>query len=116
MTNTDALIRDLAAAAPALADLLAEHRADQGGELLPHLYMADVTRWLAAGVESRLVLAVLERHLAEGDEDVQNVIALSFLENLGPEHVSIRAALGPGLRAELDALESWTRGSPESAT
>jgi len=52
------------------------------------------------------VLAILERHMTIGDDDVTNVIALSFLENLEPG--AVRDALGPRLAAELAAMESWT--------
>ena len=74
--------------------------------------MADVTRCLVAAGPAAPVLAVLERHLAAGDEEVQNVIALSFLENLGPGDAAIRSAIGPGLRAELEAMESWEPDAP----
>ena len=112
MTSVEELTRDLVAVAPALGPVLAAHRAEFDGELLPHLFMADVTRWLVTGGPAASVLAVLERHLAEGDTEVQNVIALSFLENLEATDTALRAALGPGLRAELQAMERWEPGSP----
>ena len=111
MTSIVDLSEDLAAAAPALRSLLAEHRAEHGA-LLTHLYMADVTRWLVATGPSAAALLVLERHMTEGDDEVQNVVCLSFLENLEPEHTEIRAALGPRLREALAGMEGW---SPEAA-
>ena len=111
MTSVGQLVQDLVSAAPALDAVLAEHRAEFDGEVLPHLFMADVTRWLVGTGPAAPVLAVLERHLADGHEEVQNVIALSFLENLEATDAAIRAALGPGLRAELEAMERWEPGA-----
>lgn len=45
---TEATILQLVAAHPALAPVLAEHLEDNFGEMLPHLVMADVVRWLVA--------------------------------------------------------------------
>jgi hypothetical protein len=111
MTNIDTFVADLVSVAPVLRGVLDEHLADQGGELLPHLFAADVTRWLSARGPEPTVLAVLEHHLADGDDEVRNVVALGVLENLEPGNV-LRAALGPGLRAELAALERWPPGPP----
>jgi hypothetical protein len=112
MTTVDELAQDLVASEPALGSVLSEHRAEFDGELLGHLFMAEVTRWLVANGPVASVLAVLERHLADGDETVQNVIALSFLENLEREDAAVRTALGPGLRAELAAMERSESGNP----
>jgi hypothetical protein len=101
------LTQELVGAEPALRAVLDAHLADQGGEFLGHLFMADVTRWLVAHGPVPAVIAVLERSLVEGDEAVQDVIALSFLENLEPEDRTVRAALGPRLRAALDVQEDW---------
>jgi len=58
-------------------------------------------------------LDALERHLANGDDEVQNVITVSFVENLEPEDESVRAALGPKLRACLQTLEPWSHDHPD---
>jgi len=118
MTGTDDLVRDLATAAPGLEALRREHVADYHA-LLPQVFLGDVTRWLrttAPAPAAASVLAVLERHWTSGDEAVRNAIAASFLENLEPEDAALRAALGPGLRAELRASESWTPGHPDQPT
>lgn len=52
--------------------------------------------------------------MTTGDDDVTNVIALSFLEGL--EDVAVRDALGPRLTAELAAIESWTPRDPDLPT
>jgi hypothetical protein len=103
-------IAALITAEPMLATVHAEHLADND-ELLPHLFMADVTRWLAANGPSSKVIQTLETYLERGDADVRNVIEVSFLENLerdDPTHQRIRAALAPRLRASLAAMEAWT--------
>jgi hypothetical protein len=106
MTSIGDLVSDLTAAVPDLRPLIDEHR-DVDGELLSHPFMADVTRWLVAHGPSPVVLELLDRHLRDGHEAVQDVIWLSFLENLEQEHTQLRAALGPGLRAGLAELEGW---------
>ena len=88
-------------------------------ELLPHLLLGDITRWLVERGPVAEVLAVLEHHIDAGDADVQNAIAVSFLENLfgdDPGELAVRAALGPRLKAEFHAMESWTPDDPEAAT
>ena len=113
MTNIEALVRDVAAVAPDLEALRHRHLATYG-EFLAHVLFGDVTRWVVArgpSPEVREVLRVLERHMDEGDEDVQNVIAVSFLENLfgeDPSELAIQAELGPRLGAEFDAMWRWT--------
>jgi hypothetical protein len=118
VTTIDDLFRDLIAVAPELDAVRREHLADNG-ELLPHVLFADVTRWLVERGPVPEVLAVLEQHMSAGDADVQNVIAVSFLENLfgdEPGERAIQAALGPRLKAEFDVMESWTPDDPDSAT
>jgi hypothetical protein len=86
------LVVHVAAQSPQLDALLEEHLQDNRGELLPHLYFGDVTRrfeelWkersdpLASG-EIRRILDQLEQGLALEDEYVQNLIAVSFIEDL----------------------------------
>jgi hypothetical protein len=97
------LFQDLLTAEPQLARLRAEHIADND-EVLPHLLMSDVTRWLITHGPVGAVLAVLEDHFARGGPAVRDVLLASFLENLEadePAHDRIRAALGPRLRAAL---------------
>jgi len=107
VTDVHDLVRDLLDAEPRLAPVYREHLADND-ELLIHVLLGDVTRWLRQNGPAAAVLAVLERHLAGGDSDVQNAIAASFVENLEPDDATIHQALGPGLRAELQRQERWT--------
>jgi hypothetical protein len=117
MRDTRHLFNDLIAAAPALAAVRDAHVAAHD-EVLPHLLMADVLRWLAAAAlvparttDVRATLDVLEGHLAGGRAGAQEVILLSFLEHLGvaaDDHGEreLRVRLGPGLRAALDEMEA----------
>lgn len=85
MTRTDeTFLRGLVERHPALEPLLTEHLDDMEGELLPHLLMADIQRWVAApGTDRAAALAVVEdldAALAGADDAVENLIAVSFLE------------------------------------
>ena len=106
MSSTGDLLRDLQAADPAVGSIVKEHLADHD-EVLPHLLMADITRWLVHVSPRARVLDVLERHSLIGDAHVQDVIGASFLENLLGEDAAVRDALGPHLAAELARMENW---------
>jgi hypothetical protein len=109
VTTIPELVDQLLRAEPALDAVLREHIADNH-ELLSHLYMADVTRWLVANGPAAPVLAVLEAALIDGDPDVRDVLLGSFVENIeqdDPAYWPLRWALGPALRAALDEQESW---------
>lgn len=106
MSSTGDLLRDLQAADPEVGRIVTEHLGDHD-EVLPHLLMADITRWLVAVGPRTRVLDVLERHSLSGDPRVQDVIGASFLENLLGEDAAVRMALGPHLAAELARMEGW---------
>ena len=97
-------------------------------ELLPHVLMADCERFIASyftgpssiagGVPSEdelgQVLSVLETAMIEGDDETQNVIAVSFVEHLWmePYYSAVRAFLGPALRAQIRRQMDWDAGQP----
>jgi len=91
---------------PDLMDDLGEHLADNNRELLPHVFMATVEKWaesLLAGRTGELaaLLDFLADGVAGGFESVQNLIDVSFVENLPyPDEptASIRAMLPAELR------------------
>jgi hypothetical protein len=62
-----------------------EHLEDNEGELLLHLLMADLRRlavaWFEDGALEPLqrLLTVVDAGLAEGDEGVENAVAVSFI-------------------------------------
>jgi len=91
----------------ALSPLLVEHLEDNNGQVLPHLLMGDVMRWLVAHWGSdpqvcRSVLAWLEEAHESGNDDVQELIVVSGVENIpdpGLPGSEIRDALSERLRA-----------------
>lgn len=113
-------VRAMVACFPGLSALLEEHVKDNLGELLPHVFFGDVARYIlslllaASGGglpprrELRDILAYLEEAYAGGDEEVRELIAVSFLENLprpGESSAEIREMLGPNLRRQLNLVE-----------
>jgi hypothetical protein len=109
-----ALVDRVVAVVPGLLGLLGKHRADND-ELLPHVFFGDVTRFVVSGfsdhperrADAEKILALLEEAVASPDEEVQNVVSVSFCENLLGEKPleAIRAAMGPRLRDELAKYE-----------
>lgn len=80
MSSTGDLLRDLQRADPRLDRLAAAHLRD-GAPVLPHLFLADVAECARSLLDERgraRVLAVLARHLAEGDAQVREVIGRAF--------------------------------------
>jgi hypothetical protein len=100
---------------PELMPLLAEHLDDQQGELLPHLLLADISRWFLknpTGSEAQAFVHWLESEFARGHSDVQELVSVSFLEMLpqpwedtDPAH-AVDDLLGPRLTGELERLRS----------
>jgi hypothetical protein len=90
---------------------LREHLADNFGEVLPHVLLGEMSRQLVHlaverpdGRELEDVLRVLEEEFRAGEEEVRELLAVSFLENLPTPLESgheIRDRLGAGLAAEL---------------
>jgi hypothetical protein len=74
---------------PEARPTVSEHLDDSEGELLLHLLMADLRRlalaWFSEGAADRLerLLAVIDAGLSEGDERVENAVAVSFVEDAG---------------------------------
>lgn len=96
-----------------LRALLQEHLDDYDG-LLPHLLLADVTRWLVArymadGAEDpvlKAVLAFMEDHFDLGS----GLIAVSVLETLpliGEPGSGIREELGPTMSEHVRQHLTW---------
>jgi len=104
---TAGVIRELVTEYPDLSGLLREHVEDNHGEILPHLFMADVVRWLATRATSapsqcRAILDWMERRFNTGPEDVRGLIAVSGVEMIpdpGLPGSELRAWLGPSLRS-----------------
>lgn len=98
-----------------LLPLFQEHMEDLQGEILPHLFVADVERWAEKAVEGTAtlnqveeVLEFLEKALLKDPEKDGELIAVSFLEHLPrPDEpgAKLRDMLGPGLTEELRKIE-----------
>ena len=100
-----------------LRALLQEHLDDYDG-LLPHLLLADVTRWLVrrlleTGPEDALlagVLEFLEHYFVCGGDHINELIAVSVLETMplkGEPGAEIRDLLGPAMRDHVDRYLTW---------
>jgi hypothetical protein len=112
-------VRSLVSRFPNLTNVLAEHIADND-EILPHLFFGDLTRYVETlhGVaradsvspskqELRSILAYLEETYAGGDEELQELISVSFLEHLprrGESGWELRDMLGPQLTRQLRVI------------
>jgi len=114
-----ALVQEFVTALPEARSILDEHLADNFNQLLPHVLMAEFTRWIiglqrdahAGNVRAQEMrdraLAFLEAKFSDpADIGGRNVIAASFLENLhqaGSELGALKAQLGPTLRGAMPA-------------
>ncbi len=104
MTASRDLVRRLVADFPSLAQVMEEHVADQEGELLPYLFMADVARWANATYVERPdevggVVDWLEREFHDAAAPEKDLIALGFVEAIPfpPEGAALLLRLGSGL-------------------
>ena len=104
MTGNQEFVADLIRLVPELEPAYREHVVFYE-ELLPHVFMGDVTRFAIEGASGRdnepvlaRLLAYLEEGLANGPEEVKELIFASFVENLQGEVPAILAlapAMGP---------------------
>lgn len=118
------LLVDLLSTAPGLVPIYREHLALYDA-LDPQLFIAQVARWLsgtthavgertipggAAGDAARDLVAVIETHLATGDAEVRELIALTFLDSVdaSPANEVLRLHFGPALRAAAARRDGWS--------
>ncbi len=81
-TTTTDFCETLVRCCPELKEVLAEHISDYD-ELLPNVFLGAVTRYLLAnGNGRRRIVEHLNNSLSSGESDVENLIAVSFVENL----------------------------------
>jgi hypothetical protein len=122
--NYETFTQELLLAAPEFRPVYEEHVADND-EVLLHMLMPEFTKFLIdkwrtsrsgsaeAGAAHQLVRRssdLIERAMGSSDERLQNVISVSFLDYLdwaGEDYESIKSLLGPKLREELNAIETW---------
>ena len=112
---TEAWVANLVSQVPSLARLLDQHVA-QNDELLPHVFLGEVTRIVEGAMASgpsrvrdvTRILSVMEQGLGSGDPTVVELISVSFLENLDQQASSyqpLRSMMGPLVRNELKRYE-----------
>jgi hypothetical protein len=117
---TVAFVGSLVHRCPWLLPVFQEHLDDQEGEVLSHLFMADVERWaeqevaagrVGEGSQLACVLSIVDSELrGAGDTDVGEMIIVSFVEHLpypGEPNGAIRELLPPALQGAL-----WHRVDP----
>ena len=115
MKSARKVIEKLACLDPRVAALLVEHDRDNH-ETLPHVFMGDVARF--AGVLARngradfgaldALLAEIELAVTSGIADVEELVVVSFLENLhqtGDAYEAVVQRLGPECRRALVVVE-----------
>jgi hypothetical protein len=116
------LFDNVIAAAPDFQAVKDEHLRDND-ELLLHVLMADLLRYLGShfihplavaarpptASELKAVLQILDAAMVNGDPDVENAIAVSFIEGIESEPFfsGLSSLLGPHLRAELERQKAW---------
>lgn len=112
-------------AAPELQSVVNEHL-KANGDLLLHLLMGDIRLFAVAafeageGEELDRILAFLDTALIEGDDRVNNAVALSFVEDSQVWALSSQAFISswlPALRTEAERQRNWrapeaTKGKP----
>jgi hypothetical protein len=121
MSNqTVSFVRSTVERFPSLYGPLEEHIRDNYGEVLPHVFFGDVTRYVVSLLlaarsganlpprrELRDILSYLEEAYASGDEEIRGLISVSFLENLprpGESGAKLREMVGPNLMSQLRAI------------
>ena len=119
MRSTATFMEELLRRVPELKPLYDEHLRDNQ-LLLPHLLMANITRFaigagdLAPRTEStRALLGCLEAGLSDGNDEVKELIGVSFAENLIGEVEGLerlRPLMGSILRTEVDRFCGYAEG------
>ena len=107
-SRTPAFIDELQGAVPEILPLLREHLSDYE-EVLPHVLMGDVTRLAISAATAQRndellarLLGFLELKLGSTDEVAENIVLVSFIENLAGEAAALevmKPMMGPLLRA-----------------
>ena len=121
-STPEQLFRRIAMAVPGFKTVVDEHLRDNE-RLLPHLLMADLLRYIGShftqsptgaalpptAVELKTILQALDKAIESTNSEVENTIAVSFVEGIESEPFFGRLAplLGPNLRAELERQKAW---------
>jgi hypothetical protein len=110
--STIACVNKLLDQVPELRYVYDEHIHDNN-ELLPHVFLGDVTRYVVHRVRLgetgpakpvERILSVLEQYMGSGDEQVKELVSVSFVENLLKHDkvlASLKGLIGPNLQKEI---------------
>lgn len=109
------IAQQLTTAVPEFEPFLIEHTKDYG-EVLSHVLFGDLTRFVLRehAADRREVvhrcLRFLERAARYGDDKVVNLVAVSFVENVGPWNIELRRFISnwPSRLRELAAEQGWS--------
>jgi hypothetical protein len=103
---------ELLVAVPEFRETFDEHVADYG--VLPHVLFGDLTRFVLAAHDrhdedlERRSLSFLDHALRDGDKDVQNLVAVAFVENVDQRRYADFIAEWPNaLQAEATRQREW---------
>ena len=111
----DKFVRALVEAVPEVQPILDEHLADNG-ELLLHPFVARVRGFAVDAFDnsnrtlSDRIVAIFERGMRDGDEGVENAVAVSFVEDTPWWDTNRQAFIDswpPALRAEAERQRNW---------
>jgi hypothetical protein len=119
----ESIADELRARVPGFERVYDEHVRDYD-EVLPHVLLGDLVRFLDAEVRirgpashaARATVSLMEEALASDDPRLQELVVVSFLENLDPADETfptVRGLFGPRLEAEY-ARTRWVDGQPAS--
>lgn len=113
--SADDLLAELRRGVPETQTIVVEHLADNDGLLL-HLLIADLRRFALAAYQSGRsevlgrLLSLLSGALTNGTEDVENAIAMSFVEDTGWWDPAMRGFIESWpapLKEEARRQEAW---------
>ena len=113
MNDSEIFVDGLLQGIPGLRTLYDKHIRDYDS-LLPHVFMGDVTRFAIADSDkpqSRDTISALfeqlESGLQAGNDEVTELIVVSFVENLVGEQISLKSLkplMGPLLKSEVEHI------------
>lgn len=101
---------------PEVAPVVMEHLADNDDQLLLHVLMGDLLRFATDAFESgrtpalQRLLGLLDHALRAGTEEVNNAVAVSFVEDArwwDPQAQPFIESWPDGLRAEAERQRNW---------
>ena len=106
----DGFVDLLRSAVPGVEDVYRAH-IERNDELLQHVLLGDLTRFVLSEADThgqdsfvlRQIMPLLEAAMGSDDEKLQELIAVSFLENVLPEDggfEAVRAWFGPKLEEQ----------------